>query len=125
MSTFSSKLILYAILFVLAAASGFWLRKTGSPYATAWLTVHKLLALALVVLGVVAFFQYQQKGVPLPFGQWALVGATAFVLVAAFVSGAMLAAPKAGWALLPRLHAFTSVLALLGSLATAWLLLKK
>ncbi len=46
----TSKFVLPIILFVLTVAAGFWVSKTGKPYNTSIFTLHKLLALAAVVL---------------------------------------------------------------------------
>ena len=46
----SSKFIVPIILFFLTVAAGFWVSKTGKPYNTGIFTLHKLLALAAVVL---------------------------------------------------------------------------
>jgi len=47
------KIILPAVLFILVIASGFWVTRSGKPYHTGIFTLHKLAALATVVLTVI------------------------------------------------------------------------
>ncbi len=47
------RIISAAILFILVIASGFWVTKLGRPLNTGVLTVHKLLALACLVLMII------------------------------------------------------------------------
>ncbi|MBA3074516.1 MAG: hypothetical protein FP831_13025 [Anaerolineae bacterium] len=49
----TSKLVLPLVLFVLTIAVGFWVSKTGKPYNTGIFTLHKMLALAHVVISAI------------------------------------------------------------------------
>jgi hypothetical protein len=50
------------LLFFLMFLAGFWLKRTGKPYNTFFLTVHKLTGLAAAVLFVMIVLQVNRAG---------------------------------------------------------------
>lgn len=81
------------ILFILTVVFGFWLSRMGKPYNQALFNIHKLIALACVVLAVIAVVNLskagKQTGITLAFS--ILAGLSVLDL---FISGAMMSVGK-------------------------------
>ncbi len=89
----TSKLILPIILFVLTIAAGFWISKLGKPYQTGIFTLHKLLALAAVVLATLAI-SGSLKTAPVQNLVIILLVLTGLSVVALFTTGALMSIQK-------------------------------
>jgi hypothetical protein len=121
----TSKLILSGILFLLTLLSGFWLSQAGKPYNTAIFTIHKLIALAtVIIIGVTirAFYQPLQANFGFELG---LIPLIAFLFLALFVSGALLSIGKPDAAVVLRVHQAAPLLALLSSTLILYLLVSR
>lgn len=120
----ASKFVLPIILFILTVAAGFWVSKTGKPYNTAIFTLHKLLALAAVVLAAIAIVGLM-KAASAPTLIIALLVLAALSVLALFGTGALMSIQKtvgSVWLLIHRAAPFV----LVGSSFSAiWLLLSK
>ncbi|MFH1851669.1 MAG: hypothetical protein ABIA75_04925 [Candidatus Neomarinimicrobiota bacterium] len=83
------------ILLVTAAAvvfiSGYWLQRTGKPYGTALLTVHKLVALAAVI-AIGLLVQAAGRITALSALETITVVSAAILVIAMFVSGGFIGA---------------------------------
>jgi len=90
-----SKLTTLITLTVFMYAAGYWLHRSGSPYGTLPLTVHKLLALgAMGLAGTMIFTAY--KGVGLQgFDLFLWAGTALLLLVLIGTGGALSAMEKA------------------------------
>lgn len=118
-----SKFILPIILFVLTVAAGFWVTKTGKPYNTGIFTLHKLLALAAVVLAAIAIAKFLKIAPAQPV-IIALIVLAALSIIALFATGALMSIQKtvgSAWLLIHRVAPFV----LAGSSISAILLLVK
>jgi hypothetical protein len=118
-----TKFTLPLILFILTAASGFWVSKTGKPYSTGIFTLHKLIGLAMVVLSVIAVVNLL-KITPTPSLIVMLFILAGLSTIALFTSGSLMSAlksPGSIWLLIHRMAPFL----LAGSTAAAILLLNK
>ena len=92
MKTLESKLIVSGILFLLMIITGVILSRSGKPYGTGLVTLHKLFSIAALVVVILAFVQ-QMKAAPNPL--WTLMAILGGVLfVAAIASGALLTGEK-------------------------------
>jgi hypothetical protein len=119
----ASKFVLPIVLFVLTVAAGFWVSKTGKPYNTGIFTLHKLLALAAVVLAALSIagllkIAHPQNLIIL------LIVIAGLSVVALFATGALMSIQKTlngVWLLIHRIAPFT----LAGSAVSAILLLTK
>lgn len=117
-----SKLILPAALLLLTLASGLWLSKSGKPYATGIMTVHKLIALATCVFAGIVLANLLKSGTAQSpvIGLIVLAGLSAIAL---FATGAMMSIEKTlrpAWKSIHRVAPFL----LMGSAAAAiWLLI--
>lgn len=101
--------------------SGFWLTRSGKPYNGALFNVHKLLALAAVVLFVVTLFRV--NGVDaLGAGEWIAGAVTVLFFIGLFVTGALVSIDKVMPAIVRRLHHVIPYLAVLSTAVTLYLL---
>jgi hypothetical protein len=98
-----SKFLAPAILFLLTLLFGVWLSLSGKPY-NGWLfNIHKLIALAAVVLTVIPLYQLL-KGSPIqvPWITWMIVAGVC--VLALFFSGAMMSSGKLNYPLMLAMH---------------------
>jgi hypothetical protein len=117
------KFTLPIILFVLTAASGFWVAKAGKPYQTGILTLHKLASLATVVFTVIALINLL-KIAPAQSIIILLIVVAGLSVIALFATGAVMSIQKtvnSTWLLIHRIAPFL----LAGSTTAAILLLLK
>lgn len=117
----ANKFITPGIVFILTVAFGFWLSNAGKPYNGILFNIHKLIALAGVILTVVQFVKLPQRPAPISLVALLLFLAVLCV-IALFVSGALMSAGKLDYALMLTIHRvapFVLVLAL--GLMVYWL----
>ncbi len=88
-----SKIFLPIILFILTIAAGFWVSKNGKPYNTGIFTLHKLLALAAVILAAIVIAGLV-KAVPLQSVIILLLVMASLSVVALFATGALMSIQK-------------------------------
>ena len=120
----TSKFILPIILFILTVAAGFWVSKTGKPYNTGLFTLHKLLALAALVLAGIALAKLL-IATPSQTLIMVLVVLAALSVIALFATGALMSIQKTVGSAWLLIHRMASIL-LVGSAGSAfWMLLTK
>jgi len=112
---------LFALLIFL---SGFWLNRSGKPYSVFIFNIHKLIALAAVILFVITLYRTSQIAGLSPIELAAGVVTGLFIL-GLFVTGALLSIDKPMPAIVLQLHHITPYLALLSTAATFLLLLSR
>lgn len=102
------RLVWSAVLFLLVVASGVWLGVSGKEYGTGLLTVHKLLAIAMVILSgmVIRDFLREAEASSL-YVILSVVGGLS--VIALFATGGLLSAGKAPYALLRLVHIITTI----------------
>jgi hypothetical protein len=102
------------VAFVLTVIFGFWLSCLGKPYHQVVFNIHKLIALAAVVLVGLQFSNWFKSGEVQP--EWILqVVLIAIMMIILFASGALMSLDKLDYKLLRLLHRITPVgLVLLG-----------
>ncbi len=98
-----SRFVILGIAFVLTLAFGFWLSRSGRPYGALLFNVHKLLALAAVVVTVI-LLAGMLKSVDIAALPIALFAVAGLCVVALFGSGALMSAGKVDHALLLTIH---------------------
>jgi hypothetical protein len=122
--TILSRFILPAALFVLTLGFGFWVSRLGKPYNGILFNVHKLLALAAVVLTVIQvvrlYREPEAQALPL-----LLVVLAALCVIALFTSGALMSAEKWGYTALRLVHHGALILAVAAGAAVVLLNLKR
>lgn len=95
--------VLPGLAFILTVTFGLWLSRSGKPYNGLLFNVHKLVALAAVILTVVQFVRLL-KSVDLPAISIALLALAGLCAFALFISGALMSAGKFDHALLRTIH---------------------
>lgn len=98
-----SRFVIPGIAFILTLAFGLWLSRLGRPYNGLLFNVHKLIALAAVIVTVVQLVGIF-KGTDLPAISIVLLTLAGLGAVALFVSGALMSAGKIDHALLHTIH---------------------
>lgn len=119
----TSKFVLPIILFILTVAAGFWVSKTGKPYNTGIFTLHKLLALAAVVLAAIGVSRLL-KAVPAQSTIIILLVLAGLSVIALFATGALMSIQRtvvSAWLLIHRIAPFV----LAGSAVSVIILLFK
>ena len=121
--TITTKIMISGFLFLLTIASGFWLSKTGKPLNTAIFNVHKLIALAGVILsGMVIYNLIKNSEINIPI--ISLIICSAVSVIALFASGALLSVEKPIWDYLKIVHNVSMVSAIITSAITVYFLYK-
>lgn len=116
MKAIESRLLITGVLLALTLGSGIWLSRAGRPYNTGIFTLHKLIALAAVVLAVLTVRQVSAgAGLPAPAG--AVLILTALLAVVLFATGAMLSIGKPDLAAIRAIHRLTPILITLSAAA--------
>jgi hypothetical protein len=88
-----SKLLTPGIIFLLTLVSGLWLSRTGKPLNTVVFTIHKLIALATVILtGMAIYNLINDTQIQLLIA--ALIAVAALCVVALFITGALMSRDK-------------------------------
>jgi hypothetical protein len=116
-----TKFVAPAALFLLTLVFGFWLSRLGKPYNGPLFNIHKLLALAAVIvtalqiLGALKIVEAQ----PILIALQILIGLCAAAL---FVTGALMSANKPAHDRLLTIHKIAMLLAVIAALGTLYLL---
>ena len=108
------------IVFLLTLASGLWLSRSGKPLKTGSFTLHKLIALAAVV--VTALQTYNTLTIPdvAPI-IIALIIVIGLCVVALFATGALMSAEKPGYHSLLTIHRIAPLLAVVAGVTVIYL----
>ena len=118
---FAAKLLTPGMIFLLTLAAGLWLSRSGKPLKTGIFTVHKLIALAAVVVTALQTYNALRILEVQP-----LVVALLFVIglcvVALFATGALMSAEKPGYRGLLTIHRIAPLLAVVAGVAVIYLL---
>jgi hypothetical protein len=129
MNTFTSRIVIGTLAFLLTLISGVLLSNRGTPYNSAIFNVHKLVAVGTVV--VIAMTVYRHLGVVDSHAlAIALLAVTGLLLLALIASGALLSVIDAGILVLDapltravlRIHQVAPLLALGGATISIYLL---
>jgi hypothetical protein len=115
------KFLTPGIVFVLTVATGVWLSRSGKPLNMAIFTIHKLIALAVVVVTAMQMYTVLKGSNP----QALLVGLiilAGICVVALFVTGALLSQAKPVSDILLTIHKVAPILAVIAMAAAFYLL---
>ncbi len=121
MKAVEPKLIIIGLLFLLTLASGVWLSRSGKPLNVMIFTLHKLIALATVIITGVTIYQWRTGYGMSPVAIGAIV-ITGLLFLILFVSGALLSLGKPMPSSLVMMHAITPLLAAAATAGTLYLL---
>lgn len=118
------RVIVAVLFFVVIFPSGYWLSHFGKPYSTIVLTIHKLIALAAVVLLVVTMIQ-SNRVAALSAGEVIAGVVTILLFLSLIVTGGLLSIDKQMPAVVSKLHQISPYLALLCTAATLYYLMNR
>jgi hypothetical protein len=103
--------------------SGIWLTRSGKPYNTIVLAIHKLVSVAAVVFLVVIL--YRMSGVaPLTAGELAAAVITGLFFLGTIATGGLLSADKPMPGIILWLHRITPFLTVLSTAVTLYLVMR-
>jgi hypothetical protein len=112
------------IAFLLTLISGLWLSRAGKPLNVAIFNIHKLIALAVVVLAVLQTRgALRETGVQLAL--IVLLGLIALAAIALFVTGALMSMNKPAYGVLLTIHNVAPFVAVIAMALAVYLLGRK
>ncbi len=117
----AAKFVIPGALFILTLVFGFWLSRSGKPYNGLIFNIHKLIALAAVIVAAIQTLNAPKIGEAQPI----LIGLLIVIdvcAVALFVTGALMSANKATGRATLTIHRIAPLLAVLAALGTLYLL---
>lgn len=122
MNTIVSRPVFAGLLLLFSLISGVWLSNSGKPLSVAIFTIHKLIALATVIV-TAAYIYHASRAVDIrTFVEPAVIAVTGLLFFALFISGALLSLGKPLPGAVLRIHQVAPLLALASSAMTIYLL---
>ncbi len=121
MNTTAPKLIIAGLLFVFTLLSGVWVSHSGKPINTVIFTIHKLIALAATVVIVMSVYTLFKALDQRTLIEWAVIATTGLLLIALFITGALLSRNTPLPVAILRIHQAAPLLALVSSTITLYL----
>jgi len=117
----AAKFVIPGVLFILTLVFGFWLSRSGKPYNGLNFNIHKLIALAAVIVAAIQAFNALKIGeaAPLLIVLLIVIGLCA---VALFVTGALMSTNKATGHALLTIHRIAPLLAVIAAIGILYLL---
>ena len=123
MDTNQMKVVSMGAGFLVIILSGYWLSRSGKPYSTLVFTVHKLIALAAIVLLGITVYRINQAGALSAVEVLAAIVTGLFFLGTMGTGGALsIPSDKAMPAIVHKLHQVTPYLTVLSTAVTLYLL---
>ena len=122
MNTIISRFIIAGVLFLFTLISGVWLSQSGKPLNMAIVTVHKLIALATVIVISVNIYHLYRALEFRTFIELVVIAVTGLLIIALFISGAFLSLGKSLPEAILRVHQVVPLLTLASSAMTIYLL---
>jgi len=116
-----SRLLNPTLGFLVTIAFGFWLSRLGKPYNGLLFNVHKLIALAAVILAGLAVYQVL-KGTDVATLIVLLLVLAALSVIALFVSGALMSAGKGEYRVMKLVHNLSPFILVMAMGTTVYLL---
>ncbi len=104
-----SKFLAPGVLLLLTLAFGLWLSLSGKPYNAILFNIHKLAALATVVVLGIQLYRLL-KGTPIQVPPIVLIIVASLCMLVLFFSGAMMGAGKLDYPMLLSIHKKTIIL---------------
>jgi hypothetical protein len=116
----AARFVTPGIVFLLSLASGLWLSRSGKPLKTGIFTVHKLIALAAIVVAALRTYNALNMAAvqPIVIVLLIVVGLCAAAL---FVSGALMSAKQPSYSRLLLIHKIAPLLAIIAGVAVIYL----
>ena len=117
----AAKFVIPGVLFTLTLVFGFWLSRSGKPYNGLIFNIHKLIALAAVIVVAIQALNALKVGEaqPLLIVLLVVIGLSA---VALFVTGALMSANRATGLASLTIHRIAPLLAVIAAIGMLYLL---
>ena len=109
------------LLLLFTLISGVWLSNSGKPLSVAIITIHKLIALATVIVTAAYVYPLIRAVDMRPFVELAVIAVTGLLFIVLFISGALLSLGKPLPEVILRIHQVFPLLALAFSVMTIYL----
>lgn len=123
MNTNQAKVVSMGAGFLVIILSGYWLSRSGKPYSTIVFTVHKLVALAAIVVLGVTVYRINRAGALSAVEVLATIVTGLFFLGTIATGGALsIPSDKAMPVIVHKLHQVTPYLTVLSTAVTLYLL---
>ncbi len=124
MNPTQSRAVGAALSFLFIFLSGLWLNRSGMPYSTIMLTIHKLITLATIAFIVVTVYRRHQL-TPLSMLEMITIIITGLLFVGTIATGGLLSINRTMPAAVHRLHQMTPFVTVFVTAVTLYLLLSK
>lgn len=115
-----SNFLTIGIIFLLTLVFGFWLSRIGKPYNGILFNIHKLLALAAVIVAVFEIRKMIQSEGTIPFYN-VLIALTGVSIITLFATGALMSIGKLNYAVSLTIHKAAPILATMTLIAAIYL----
>ncbi|NWG18476.1 MAG: hypothetical protein HXY41_17780 [Chloroflexi bacterium] len=122
MTLVQSRTVISGLLFVVIILSGLWLSNSGRPINVIVLTVHKLIAVGMLVLFALTLHQMNQAG-GLNTAEFIGGGITVLFFIGTIITGGLLSTENSMPRVVLMLHQIGPILTVLSTAATLYLLL--
>ena len=122
MNTIVSRPVIAGLLLLFTLISGVWLSNSGKPLSVAIITIHKLIALATVIVTAAYVYQLYRAVDSRTFVELAVIAIAGLIIIVLFISGAFLSLGKTMPGAILRIHQVAPLLALTFSALTVYLL---
>jgi len=119
----ASHFILPAVLLLITLAFGLWVSLAGKPYKTLLFNIHKLAALAAVVLFVIRMIPLLKSSSP-PALLLSLAVFSGLCVIVLFATGAIMSIGTQRYRFILSLHRVTLFLLLGAAVSLVWLILR-
>jgi hypothetical protein len=116
-----AKFVTPGVLFLLTLVFGFWLSRFGKPYNGLFFNIHKLIALAAVIVAALQTINALKTVAAQPI-LIALISVVGVCAVALFATGALMSANKLAYGALLTIHRIAPSLAVIAAFLALYLL---
>jgi hypothetical protein len=124
MSIIQVRVIGTGLLYLLIFLSGIWLSRSGAPYSTMLVTIHKLITLAAMIFFGRIIYQIH-KGAPLSTIEWTIVVVMGVLFIGTIITGGLLSTNKPMPAIVLTMHKITPLLTVLSNGIMLYVLLSR
>jgi hypothetical protein len=121
MSIIQSRIVVMGLLFIFTLLSGVWLSNSGKPLSVAIFTIHKLIALATVIVIAVTIYQ-SRTDVEMNAMIWGAIVVTGLLFLAMFITGALLSIIQPTNAVVLTIHNVIPFLVAISAAVTVYLM---
>ncbi len=121
MSTVQSRIAIIGVLSLCTLFSGIWLSNSGKPINGIIFNIHKLIALATVLLLAVTVFQ-SRAGIGPQVLIWAAIIVTGLLFLALFITGALLSIIQPTNRVILTIHSIVPLLVVVFTVLTIYLM---